>query len=451
MENNPGKSAGVEKLYIGGARLLELRGLGSNIAMSSDAVAEMRSHIIKSLDLAGVSVSSDEKIELWMSILDPLSNRGDSLYLHGLRGLISDLAKTEASGALVDYFISKGIDGAAAELDLRVGRASTYVFWGTERVASDEMLERRQKKRERFAKLIGSMAVPQHIDLEMVEEDAIESQERLTSDNLRLAYELPSDEAQGLLAGLESGEFSIDEEAIRDLFAKLSKRNIDPYDIVQSFAGSSTEMNRLMSAGVGVWEGYRLHEHTQAVLGRLEAFIDINGELDEQDDSMQTVAFLRLASLLQDIGKPIAVSVSDKSEQLDYNARIGESIASKLPISSELQSLLVDLISQDHIGQALKQEVAPDEAAAGIEELYAKHKQIVSKRNSMFQMLYMLNQADTSAYTSKASYRDADGNKHLCAPSFDGRIFRISKTTGRVKHTPRHQRTIMQIIESLNR
>lgn len=245
-------------------------------------------------------------------------------------------------------------------------------------------------------------------------------------------------------AGIEIKN-SLDSEAILDnqqgkkLWEIMLHRKIDPYSVVSFLAEQNNDLATLLSAEVGVWEGYRLHEHTQAVMNQFERFFAQHihsGELNQAIFSGIT----RLSLLLQDMGKPLAVSIENsRANQTTYNKGAAQNILSSMPIDGDVKELIVDLVSQNHIGSTIANPDNLDSSARHIAQIYKKYDGRFEPRDiaTIMTVMYL---CDASAYTSHAVYRDAStGYPTKTMKSLDY-LFVIGDRADQIKLAPQYNK-----------
>lgn len=176
--------------------------------------------------------------------------------------------------------------------------------------------------------------------------------------------------------------------------------SLDPYSVMCGLARCSSEMTALLRTDVGLGRPCRLHEHTQGVLDAMERdHIRLLGAVSSR-------RVLRLALLLQDIGKSWCVSVTGSNfEQAEYNVRVAENLLETLTtdtLPSVEQKAVRLLLGQDIIGGALQGRFDHDE----LEGLRAAWPQpLAPEFDDLVVAAYL---ADASAHTEYRSYRDAD-------------------------------------------
>jgi hypothetical protein len=198
-------------------------------------------------------------------------------------------------------------------------------------------------------------------------------------------------------------------------FATFS--SIDSYHMVATLADKSSHMAMLLGGRTGVREGYRLHEHTQAVM---------NGFEDEYaaDFTVNERKLLRTALLFQDIGKSLCIAdCGDRHQQAPYNAAVVENLLGDISfevLSEDDRQAIRLLISHDILGAALKgyKSITPTQAEAEMAEIVALFPACYQSRYRDFQKaIYM---SDVSAYTSFRTYIAADtGSEIRCRPGLN--------------------------------
>lgn len=310
--------------------------------------------------------------------------------------------------AIFDTFLqSVGVDGIQYGMYPSVDPANKHqaiAFWRFDRIGTREVWEDRNARAlavQTLGNTLMHMARNEGTpDIKMYQEKrrgaatALQGEQRLQTASAEAIRNRASE--QPLLS---------DEQGAA-LWQALTMRGSDPYSIVATLAEQNSDLAALLSADVGVWEQYRLHEHTQAVLGQFEKHFARHIHSGLAPEALFT-GITRLTLLLQDIGKPLAVSIEGSREkQATYNRLIAGNILDSMPLDAPAKELVLDLLSQNYLGEAVQNPSALERSAQGAAKLYDKYAGQLSPRDiaTLFAVLYL---CDASAYTGDAQYRDA--------------------------------------------
>ena len=251
--------------------------------------------------------------------------------------------------------------------------------------------------------------------------------------NLAGERELSKEFAEEVLWTLASDEPLIQNDGFDNLVQSFEEQTPhDTYQTVVQLADLSPVMAKLLSGRTGVREGYRLHEHTQAVLNGFEA--DYASEVADP----QLVKLLRTTLLLQDMGKSLCIAhCGNRREQAPYNAAVVDNLLMSVEDSTldqDDKQTITLLLGHDLLGSALKGYKAIEEAEA---------QQAITQRGGDFPAKYSDNykllmrivyMADVSAYTDYRSYISAEtGEAVACLPALN-KEYEVLTTdeTGRV-------------------
>jgi hypothetical protein len=286
-----------------------------------------------------------------------------------------------------------GVQAEVANIDPSLWHG--YVFWNLDKVGDHDSWEQRQE--EQYHAPLTSLAAR-----ELAEQQT--SVEHASVSELQQNWQLTAEETAPIVAALEQGEPLIDPATVNELISTLRAEQVDPYDVVASMATKSEYMATLLGANVGlVTENFRLHEHTQAVMGQFEECYA--SQMESGDRKL-----LRTALLLQDIGKSLATAVTgDKNNQTAYNAMVAANILEGVNeefLSGNEKRLIIGLIGQDIIGNALQGSVTDGQAKEQFSDLVAKVAPGEGARVGQYaEIMYV---CDTRAYTSAAHFIDAE-------------------------------------------
>lgn len=196
------------------------------------------------------------------------------------------------------------------------------------------------------------------------------------------------------------------------LIGGFKNETIDAYDAVCQLAAASPALQLLLSANSGVNEGYRLHEHTQAVMNALEQYFirDFPDSVDRK--------ILRTAALFQDIGKSLCFAhCGSRKLQEVYNAAV---------LGNVLDSVSTDVLTKDERRtiRALCGQNVLGKTMQGLpssENMY-DIKETVSTEHSAncYEFMRALYLSDITAYTSFSAYADAGtGQRVACRPTWN--------------------------------
>lgn len=230
---------------------------------------------------------------------------------------------------------------------------------------------------------------------------------------------LPDRLVDGIFERLAAGESLAEGDTLNRLVQDFADpRPLDSYATVCCLASSSQFMAGMLSGRTGVREGYRLHEHTQAVLNGLEA-----DHLFEYPDERERV-MLRTALLLQDIGKSLCIGhCGDRHQQAPYNAAVREnlflSVTEETLSDVERQAIRL-LLDHDTLGAVLKgykgvHEVDASTRIKAIERMFPEEH-----RGRFLDLMRTVYLSDVTAYTSFRTYVAAEtGERTACQPALN--------------------------------
>lgn len=358
----------------------------------------------------------------------------------GNKLVIHDGKNAPLDKELVKKFLqSIGVDGIKFSMYPSVDSGKLYdgfVFWRYDRVGTRKVWQHRGYQAA-GVHAAGS-ALRQLSEEELTNIDMYQNKKRTPNE---LLYK---DKEIGRQSGIEIKN-RVDNEALLDsgqgkrLWEIMLHRKIDPYSVVSFMAEQNDDLATLLSAEVGVWEGYRLHEHTQAVMNQLERFFAQHIHSGEPNQALFS-GIIRLGLFLQDMGKPLAVSIENsRANQAVYNKAVAQNILSSMPIGEDVKELIIDLISQNHVGAVIENPDNLDSSAKQIAEIYKKYKGKFDPRDIATIMMVM-HLCDASAYTSQAVYRDArTGHPKKTVASLD-HLFVIGDRADQIKLKPKNNK-----------
>lgn len=254
-----------------------------------------------------------------------------------------------------------------------------------------------------------------------------------------------------ILADLNSG-VSLDKNGMMTKLIKsfASPQTLDPYTVICALGTCSAEVARLLGADVGLWEKYRLHEHTQAVLGGFET--DYARDFPDPHD----LKLIRTTLLLQDIGKSLCVGNGDipRHKQDIYNLKVASNLLDSVDpavLNADERAAIMLLIGQDIIGSALKGASTTDLAKVGGITLSDANRLLRELKNAcppmvrarLHKILPIIHLSDLSAYTTYRSYKDATTKQiEQCTKSYDN-LFEKDSKTGALRLVDAKQRQIV--------
>ncbi|HSW99685.1 MAG TPA: hypothetical protein VLH38_01475 [Patescibacteria group bacterium] len=223
---------------------------------------------------------------------------------------------------------------------------------------------------------------------------------------------LPTDVAEGLLLRLDAG-LSLDTNGVmNELIACFTTPGtIDPYAVVHMISANSLDLGQLLGAAVGVKEGYRLHEHTQAVMSGFEA--DYAPYFPDPHERK----LIRTTLLFQDMAKSLLHSTDGSSaQQAACNTRMAINLLKTVSpnVLDEDEKIAIPLlVGHDIFGKAIRGAtytnptrncITMEEAADQLATLKANCPEAVQKKlPELMPAIYL---ADITAYSSFRSYRE---------------------------------------------
>lgn len=304
----------------------------------------------------------------------------------------------------IDFLTSQGIDGAltAQRFDGEQG----VVLWKLDHVGDHETWERRAQAND---------GILPTTSMSRVETTA--SDEASSTAILEGPATIDSRMSQKIFEDVSEKRAIAPKDKLDAVAQKLAGEKVDPLEIVKDLAAASPELRALLAGTTGVNEGYRLHEHTQAVLGRFEK--EYAHRLDPKDRQL-----IRTGLMLQDIGKSLAVARrGDKEKQTVYNKKVAENILNNIDeniLTKDDKLFVYRMIGQDIVGGHLQSKTTLAEAKGAYQALVSSVPQVHQGR--VGRAMQIMNMCDASAYTSEASFVRADGTRRNARGSLD-RLF----------------------------
>lgn len=214
-----------------------------------------------------------------------------------------------------------------------------------------------------------------------------------------------------------------------------------PEQIVE-LAAAVPGYESVFAADAGNWEGYTLGQHTESVLRNFdESFADAV--------PVELIGTTRLALLVHDIGKGMAVAEGKKTHEKEYNAEAAHDFMNTVRVDDTTQRLVLALIGEGTdlaYRRHIRGQDTTSEFAAFAEKLFTD----INYRDGTFNssdidglalLCEIMLSCDGGAYTSAATTRVSNANVYRNAPSFNrsfqaapdpgGRITRLrpNKTT----------------------
>jgi len=231
--------------------------------------------------------------------------------------------------------------------------------------------------------------------------------------------ELSPNFASDVLRCLATDEALVENGALDALIQDFAlPQSPDTYQVVCELADVSPTLATLLGGRTGVREGYRLHEHTQAVMNGFEA--DYAKNFPDPDE----LKLLRTTLLLQDIGKSLCIAHCGKrQEQARYNAAVMGNLFSAVSedvLGQDEREAIRLLLGHDVLGGTLKgyKGIPEEEAAAYLsttEQIFPEKYR--ARYRHLAQAVYM---SDVTAYTSFRSYVASEtGQTISCLPSLN--------------------------------
>ncbi len=211
-----------------------------------------------------------------------------------------------------------------------------------------------------------------------------------------------------------------DAGAASPLIVALQDAHVKPHQLLDT-AKQIGEFKKIYESDAGNWERFTLEEHTETVLRNFdENFADII--------PVEYLVPLRLAILVHDLGKPLAVSRGEKQNQKSYNAFYAKDFLRSIGIDSRMQELISAIIT-DGADLAFKLQTQPQNENTRLAmEIYAEDvlkrylgtNMISSSQVQAFsQMCKILQLCDGGAYTDMAITRRPTKGSFRNAPSFN--------------------------------
>ncbi|MCA9332703.1 hypothetical protein KDA00_02415 [Candidatus Saccharibacteria bacterium] len=351
------------------------------------------------------------------------------------------------------WLMSIGVDGAVKKIHPSVdpNRSHNVVaYWRRDSVGDERSWGRRFERlneSQGFFYELGRIASVEEADIDILE--LYDGPSRV-EDPLAKPKNLNKAETDSIVRFLQSERDIITATQGDELVSMLSMSRINTFDVMRRFASMSPIINRLMSADVGVWEGYRLHEHTQAVMNIFES--NWAGNINDGSDGVKRgIMLMRLMLLIHDMGKPLAVAnEGHKGNQGAYNNLVSDKILSNIPLPQGSKDLIKDIVGNDVMGSLLKRgnQSAVESTAQRIASMIKKHSRTIGP-DDLFQMIFLEHEVDAASYTDQAYYFDSVGKKHFCKPGLNG-VFKLSDAVRRHVHSRRNLSLIDALTKRVN-
>lgn len=213
---------------------------------------------------------------------------------------------------------------------------------------------------------------------------------------------------------VEAGQFSQLRNAITDPYT-------NPRQIIEQ-ALQYPDLANLLQKPSGVWEGYTVAEHTEAVLQMFERYYADN-------IPVEFVGFLKTALFLHDIGKGVAAEKDRLDEQAQFNRHYAGYILDRMNFSDDAKNVILQMIGPGakHFSNIYRYGISNKDLIA-LDKMLSQVMRDDDGKDSfgilrqLHQILYV---CDVGAYTSLARYTKAVDRRNMVVqaiPSLDGVI-----------------------------
>lgn len=271
--------------------------------------------------------------------------------------------------------------------------------------------------------------------------DALIVQESITADRAKLdriffdisqnGFYIPVVDANGKLL-YTSELFEQYKTKNKEIQETLKNKNFKPSELIDVLK-QSPYINQLYESTVGVWEGYKLDEHTLMVMGQYEKYFS-----DKWNPALVSQEGFRIMLALHDLGKPLAVqSTGNTANQHEYTKKFLPKIFEDSGLGVKESEILVSLATQDYLGKYMKGESGIEATAKNIKDMA---EELGVPAVQLFDLVKVYYMCDAGAYTE-----DAGGKKAL------EHLFIFDKITGSNKGQMRFSDSYQQKIQELNK
>lgn len=200
------------------------------------------------------------------------------------------------------------------------------------------------------------------------------------------------------------------------------------------------ELGQLYAKDSGVWEGYSIREHTEAILGQFEKYF-----ADNMEGTTVSVPTFRIVLALHDIGKPLSVErTGGTAAQHRFTHEIVRRRGGELGLEKDEIEVALEVVSHDVIGEFLKGEKTVEETSGSI---LGSASRLGVQPLGLLELLKVYYLCDASSYTSDASFTAPDGSTAECKPSLD---FLFTFSNGSIGFSANNQARIDDLTSQLS-
>lgn len=207
---------------------------------------------------------------------------------------------------------------------------------------------------------------------------------------------------------------------------------IKPEEIIK-LAKKDPLYKKIFESDAGNWEGFTLEEHTETVLRLFD---------DNFADFLpaSTLPIMRMALLVHDIGKPLAVMNNDKKNQKQYNLHLAEKFLAENDVDEPTAKLIKAMIGEGMMWAERYMIRRADESAMEgylefcertLGEYMGTDKVSRETLDGFGNMLAVLQTCDSAAYTTMAVTRSANGVRYRNYGSLNDSFEDFRGLTGR--------------------
>ena len=212
------------------------------------------------------------------------------------------------------------------------------------------------------------------------------------------------------------------------VIAAVEADDFEPLSLINELS-LDPELGQLFAKDSGVWEGYSIREHTEAILGQFEKYF-----ADKMASTAVSVPTFRIVLALHDIGKPLSVErTGGTAAQHRFTHEIVSRRGNDLGLEKDEVEIALEVVSHDVMGEFLKGEKTVEETS---ESILRSATKLGIQPLQLLDLLKIYYLCDASSYTSDAKYTSPDGSVVGCEPSLD---FLFTFSNGSIEFSTKNQ------------
>lgn len=194
------------------------------------------------------------------------------------------------------------------------------------------------------------------------------------------------------------GEIAITPSAIHPELGQILQRQLEAKgdEIMAFLARDDSEIEQLLQADAGVWEGYTIAQHNNLVYAQYNGQVKFYNLKDlSVPESVDLENLLKTSITLHDVGKPKAIAAGGKHLQHEFTLPILEGKLSALGFSPAEVRLAKSLVGNDVLGDLAKGIITPEVAQQRLTALAAAAGMDVADFYTLQKLFYTI---DASSY-----------------------------------------------------